>query len=519
MNEIATIFSGLGQVLSPLSLLYLFIGFFVGLIFGALPGLTSMLAIVLLLPMTYSMKLNYALVMCMAVYMSGIYSGSITAITLNIPGAPSAIMTCIEGHQMFQEGKGAKAIGHATIASSIGGSIGALLLIFISPLAVQLALKVRTPGKFSLVLFALVTMVIISADKRKGLITLIFGLVCATIGADKLKAVSRFTFGYTQLLEGIDTTTLIVGAFAISEAIAQSTINNAEYKRLADAANKVKFRRKDFFPTWKEIKQVGVLSYVKNAIIGFFIGVLPGAGAAMAGFVAYVEAKRSSKHPERFGHGTPEGIAAPETANNAVCGGALVPMLSLGIPGDGTTAVLLGVFMVYGIVPGPTLLTDQIQVLSPMYMSLLISAAVMLPLSLFVFGPYYIWIVKINRLILYSAIGIIATMGVYAATSSVFQMGIAVIVAVLMYFLKKQGYPPVPFILGVILGPLLEQYLRTTLTLGHGNPLIFFTEIDSLIFIILTVVFAIWLPRINKKTEKATKNVGDKVEGDSGENA
>lgn len=492
------------QVCEPLSLLYLFIGFFVGVIFGAMPGLTSTLAIALLLPMTYSMPLSRALVMCMGVYMAGIYSGCITAITINIPGTPGAVMTSIEGHAMMKRGEGAKAIGHATIASSIGGAIGALLLIFISPLAVKLALMVRTPGKFSLVFFALIVMVIISKNKYKAVVALALGLACATIGVDKLKTVSRLTFGFTQLVEGIDTTTLIVGAFAISEIIAQALVSNADYEKLGEAANKLKFKRKDFFPSMKELKEVGILTYIKSTIIGFFIGVLPGAGASMASFVSYATAQGSSKNPEKFGTGYPAGIAAPECANNAVCGGALVPMLTLGIPGDGTTAVLLGVFLVYGIVPGPNLLTTRMAELAPMYIALFISAAILMPLSLYLFGPYYLKIVRINRLVLYSAISLAAILGVYAATASVFQMGIALAVGIAMYFLKKEGYPPVPFILGVILGPLCEQYLRTTLTLGQGNIFVFFTEPDSLFFLVLTVVFAIWLPILNKKSEAAS---------------
>lgn len=509
--EIQQIFGAMGSVLEPITLLYLCGGFFVGIIFGSVPGLTSTLAIALLLPMTYSMQLTQALIMCMGVYMAGIYSGCITAITINIPGTPGAVMTSIEGHQMMKRGLGAKAIGHATIASAIGGTIGALLLIFISPVAVRLALLVRTPGKFSLVLFALVVMVVISKDKRKAVVTLIFGLICATIGVDKLKAVSRFTFGFTQLIEGIDVTTLIVGAFAISEILTQTLVNNAEYKAMTDAASSIKFKRREFFPSRKELKEVGIMTYIRSSIMGFFVGVLPGAGASMGGFVSYASAQSTSKTPEKFGTGYATGIAAPEAANNAVCGGALVPMLTLGIPGDGTTAVLLGVFLVYGIVPGPNLLTQRMGDLAPMYMALLFCAAVLLPLSLYLFGPYYLKIVKINRLVLYSSIALIAIMGVFASTASVFQMGISLMIGVLIYLLKQQGYPVVPFILGVILGPLCEQYLRTTITLGNGDLTIFFTQLDSLFFLVITVIFAVLLPKINRKTAVAVSTTAEKA--------
>ena len=498
MGDILTIFQGISVVMQPVSLLYLFGGFFIGIVFGALPGLTSALAIALLLPMTYSMPLQQALIMCMGVYMAGIYSGSITAVTIAIPGAPASAMTCIEGHAMMLQGKGAQAIGHATLASAIGGSIGALLLIFVSPLTVQLALNIRTPGKFSLCLFALATMVFISKDKRKGLITLAFGLMCATIGIDKLKATSRFTFGFSQLVEGIDETTLIVGAFAVSEFISQVKISNSDYKKLTEEADKVKFRRKDFFDVWSDMKEIGIWLYIKSALIGYFIGVLPGAGASMAGFVAYAEAQRTAKHPEKFGHGEPRGIAGPETANNAVCGGAMVPMLAFGIPGDGVTAVVLGVLMVYGIVPGPDILTRQMSLVAPMYAALLISACVLLPVSLMIFGPLYIKIVRINRIVLYSAIAIIAISGVYAATTSVFQMVVAVFVGIAVYFLRQDGYPPVALILGALLGPLFEGYFRRSLSLSL-NSLTIFLQPDSLVFLILTVVFVIFLVRLQKK--------------------
>lgn len=501
MEQFVAVFNSITTVIQPISLVYLVTGFFIGVVFGALPGLTATLAIVLLLPMTYTMPINYALVICMGVYMAGIYSGSITAVTINIPGAPAALMTCIEGHPLMRQGKGAKAIGHVTIASAIGGTIGALLLILVSPVTMELALKIRTPGKFSLIFFAMVVIIMISKDKKKAIISLVFGMIMATVGMDPIKRSLRFTFGIPQLIEGIDITTLIVGAFAISELFSQSMVNNAEYKKMVDDASGAKFKRKDFFPTLKEMKDVGVLTYLKSALIGYLIGVLPGAGASMAAFISYGEAKRSSKHPERFEHGALDGLAAAETANNAVCGGALVPMLSLGIPGDGVTAVLLGVFMIYGIVPGPSMLTSQLDVLGPMYVSLLLSAAVLLPLSLFLVGPYYLKIIRINRLALYSTIALVAILGVYAATLSVFQIGVALLIGVSMFFLAQQKYPNVPFILGVILGPLFERYLRSSLMIGNGNPAIFITQMDSLFFLGLTAVFAFFIKRSNRSEE------------------
>ncbi len=510
MNSLLQILEGFSFLTDPYSILLLSLGFFIGIIFGCLPGLTATLAIVLLMPMTYSMPLSQALVVCAGIYMAGTYSGSISAITLNIPGAPAAMMTSLEGHPMMNRGEGAKAIGSVTIGSAIGGTIGSILLILVAPLTMELALHIRTPGKTALIFFALIVVSLLSDSKAKGLISLVFGCMLSTIGMDVLSNNSRFTFQIPSMLQGIELTTIIIGAFALSELLSQSTVNNKEYKERVDKASSRRFKRKEFFPSFKEMKEIGFLTYLKSALIGYVIGVLPGSGASMAAFVSYAEAKRSSKHPEKYGRGYPEGMVAAETANNAVCGGALIPMLSLGIPGDGVTAVVLGVLMIYGIVPGPTLLANQMADIAPMFIALLFSAMILLPLSLYLFGPFYLKIAKIPRLPLYSSIGLIAILGVYSSTLDFFQMFVALVIGILIYFLGKQHYPKVPFILGVILGPLFELYLRTAMSISNGNPLIFITSFDSLIFLLLTVFFAIFLPRVNNISHERAVAVEEK---------
>ncbi len=503
MSALGQIFDAFTLLGDPTLILVLMFGFLVGVIFGSIPGLTALLAIVLLLPMTYSMSMNASLFMCMGIYMAGMYSGSITAITINIPGAPSGAMTAIDGHEMMKRGEGAKALGHSTIASAIGGTIGVILLIAISPLAIKIALLVKTPGKASLIIFAFIVIASLQGKNwPKAAIMTLFGLVLATVGMGVMRPTQRFTFGTISLLEGLDFVPIVIGAFAISELLTQSKISNADYQKMAAASSGLKIRRKDFFPPWSEIKAVGLWRYVKSALIGYFIGALPGAGGSMAAFVSYAEGKRSSKHPEKYGKGFYEGIACAEGANNAVCGGALVPMLTFGIPGDAITAIVLGVLMIYGVIPGPEILTKQLYLVAPMYAALFFSAAVLMPLSLFLFGPYYIKIVKINRLVLYSSIAAISLTGAYAATYSVFQMFVALGVGVAIYFLRNQDYPSVPFILGALLGPLFEEYFRRVLSLSHNSPLIFFTEPDSLVFLILTVVFVIFLQKFNKAAEE-----------------
>ena len=501
MDILGQILGGFVTLADPMLLANLLIGFFVGLIFAIIPGLTATLAIVLLLPLTYSMPMNAALTMCMGIYMSGMYGGSITAITINIPGAPSSCMTGLDGHVLMKKGLGARAIGHATFASAIGGAIGVILLIAISPFAVKMALAVRTPGKASLLLFAFVVISMMEGKRwLKATVMTVLGLIFSTVGMGVLTPVARFTFGSVNLLEGFDFISIIIGAFAISEMLTQSEVSNDEFKKLAATTANMKIKRRDFLPPWSEFKSIGPWRYLKSSVIGYLIGVLPGAGGSMASFVAYAEGKRSSKHPELYGDGSPEGIAMAESANNAVCGGALVPMLAFGIPGDGVTAVILGVLMVYGIIPGPDILTTQMHMVAPMYAALFIAAVVLLPLSLFLFGPYYIKIVRINRLVLYSGIALISISGAYAATNSVFQMFVTLGIGVIVYFLRKQKFPAVPFILGAMLGPLFEGYFRRVLSISHNSLLIFVTQFDSLFFLLLTVVFVIFLRKFGEES-------------------
>jgi putative tricarboxylic transport membrane protein len=479
--------------------LALVLGFFIGQIFAIIPGLTATHAIVLLLPMPYSMQMNTALCMCMGIYMAGMYGGSITAITINIPGAPSSCMTGLEGYPLMRQGKGAMAIGHASFASAIGGTIGVLLLILISPIAVKAALLVKTPGKASLVLFAFIVICAMQGKGwKKALVMTIIGMVSSTIGMGVLSPTARFTFGSVVLMEGIEFIPVVIGSFAISEVLTQSEMLNREYQKVSDSVKDMKINRKDFLPRWSDLKEIGIVTYIKSSLIGFFIGVLPGAGGSLASFVSYAEAQRSSKHPERFGSGALVGIAASESSNNAVCGGAMVPMLAFGIPGDGVTAVVLGVLMVYGIVPGPDILTRQMHLVTPMYAALLIAACVLIPVSLMLFGPYYIKIVRINRIVLYSSIALIAIIGAYAATSSIFQIVVAVVIGIIVYFMRKEKYPAVTLILGALLGPMFEGYFRRSLSISKNN-LAIFLEPDSLAFLLLTVFFVLFLTKFNKK--------------------
>lgn len=475
------VLSGFATLFQVDTFLYLIAGFLMGLLFGAIPGLTATLAVALLLPFTFAMETTNALVMVMAIFMSGIYGGSITGIIVNIPGAPSGAITTIEGYAMMQRGEGAKALGLDAFASTIGGVIGALVLMFIAVPMSKFALLFQTPDKFSLVLMAVVAVVIVGKESIwKGIVAVTLGLMISTVGFDNMVAQGRFVFGSAELIEGVQLLPAVIGLFAVCELLVQG----GEPHRRASADIRFRPSRRQFIPSLEDIREIGIYTYIKSSIIGVLIGILPGGGASMASFVAYAEAKRASKEPEKYGSGSHEGLAASEAANNAMCGGAVVPLLTLGIPGDSVTAIVFGVLLIHGLIPGPGLLTENIEIISPMFAALFVSA-IFVFLSVIAFGPYYIWLARLNRAVLYGFIAMVAMIGTYASSNSIFQMWVALFVGAFAYLLRLLGYPLVPVLMGVILGPYLEEYLRRALITNDLNPAVFFTNKISLSLLIL----------------------------------
>lgn len=490
MDTFLSYFNGFAALTDPLNFAMLVGGFLIGTFFGAMPGLTSVLAIALLLPVTYQIDVVPALIMCASIFMSGMYSGSITAITINIPGAPSSMMTALDGNKLMKRGKGANALGHAALGSMIGGTLGAVLLMAFMPIAAKVSLLIQTPGKFALIFFALVVIVIVEkGNLAKAAIAMLLGLMIATIGIDELLSVPRFTFGTENLIQGIDLMPLVIGAFAISEILIQAQNWRLEKQIDLDAVNRIKITRRDFIPLWSEVREIGVWVYLKSTIIGYLIGILPGAGGSMAAFVSYIEARRASRKPHEYGNGSREGIAAAESANNAMCGGAFVPMLMFGIPGDPTTAIVLGVLVINGLQPGARLMENQADLISPMFASLIVSALILIPLTLYLLGPLFLKMVTISRGLLYSGIAVVALVGSYVATLSIFQMALSLVLGILAFYMRRQNYSCVAMLLGFILGPDLEQYFRRAMSLSDGDPTIFLTSLDSLFFLGLTAAF------------------------------
>lgn len=471
----------------PEIFIYLILGFAIGIIFGTIPGLTATLAVALLLPLTFGMDPVVALVTIVGIHTAGIYSGGLTGMLINIPGAAGGAVSGKEGYEMTKRGKMAQALGLGAFASMVGGFIGAILLfLLIEPIA-ELSRAFNTPAQFSLVLMAVAIVAVLYTDSIvKGVITTTLGLMLATIGVDSMEPTTRITFDISELAQGIDLLVAVVGIFAIAEIIRQCEIGGKITSSSADELRQL--RRRDFLPDRASIRKAGLKNWVKSPVIGMGSGLLPGAGAAMASLLSYGEAKRSSTNSEEFGKGSIEGLTSAESGNNAMVPGAQVPMLIFGIPGDAVTAIILGVLLIHGLIPGPDLIAEQGATIGPMLAAFAVTPFLVFA-SIFVLGPVYAKIISLNKAMLYSFISMIAVVGVFAATFSQFQLIMVVAVGIITYLLARNGYPQIPFLMGFILGPFLEDYLRTTLVIYQNDVTVFFTDYISLAFLILTVFF------------------------------
>lgn len=504
---IEQIAGGFLSLAHPVTFLHLIGGFLLGLLFGVIPGLTATLAIALLLPFTFGMQVTDALVMVAGIYMAGIYSGSITGITLNIPGAPSGAITTLDGHALMKRGEGSQALSVGALSSAIGGLLGTVVLVALAQPISSVALLFQTPDKFSLVLLAIITVTIVGAGSLlKAAVAMAVGLMISTVGIDPMVPEGRFDFGSYHLIEGVGLLPAVIGLFAVSEMIAQSATPSTLGKAhvLAQAARP---RRREFLPSRELVREMGIFNCLKSSVIGVLVGMLPGGGASMASFIAYAEAKRTARKPDQFGKGSYEGLAASESANNGMCGGAIIPLLTMGIPGDAVTAIIFGVLLIHGLVPGPELLGANFDIIAPMFAALFVSS-ILVFVSVVAFGPLYMRLSTVNRGLLYSFIGLVSMVGVFASSFSIFQMWMALMIGILGFLLRTFGYPVVPALMGVILGPYLEEFLRRSLIVSKGDPTIFLSSPPSAVLLALTLLF-IWLLRVRPiRQEKLKERIG-----------
>mgnify|MGYP001781388005 FL=1 len=476
----------LGNVLAPMSLLWMNIGLAAGIIIGALPGLTGTMGIALLLPLTYGMSSIHGMMLLLGVYCGGIYGGSITAILINTPGTPASAATSLDGYPMAQQGHAKRALHDALAASMIGGLISCVILLTCAPMVAKFALNFGAREYFALSLFGLTIIASVGGKSvLKGLLMGFAGLLLGCVGIDSLEVVSRFTFGNNYLTGGFNIIPVLIGLFAITEIMTKSRdINKAVGTTVAVEEEKVSF--------------ADVLRYkivlLKSSVIGAFIGAVPGTGAAIASFLAYNEAHRTSKHPEEYGMGSEEGLVACESSNNAVTGATMIPLLTLGIPGDTNTAVLLGALTMQGIQPGPMLFTKQANwVYSIMIGMMLVNLFMYLQGRLFVKG--FSNITKISTKIMVPCLVVLCVIGAYAIKYNTFNAAAMVVIGVIGYLLKKLDFPLTPMVIGLVLGNLCESNMRRALLLSRGNWLTFFQSPIACVFLALAV-FMLFFPMI-----------------------
>ena len=478
------------------NILVVAMGLFIGITIGAIPGLNVPMTVALMLPITFQMAPVTGISLLMGVYKGGTYGGSISAILINTPGAPAAAVTCLDGYPMARQGKAGKALRAAIYGSVIGEFVSDLVLITIASQVAMMALKFGPTEKFALVFFALSTIGIVSSEhKLKGIAAGLLGILFYTIGLDPISGSSRFTLGIFNLIGGIPFLPLLIGLFAVSEFFIQ--IERRVSAQGNEAVAPVSKKREDNYVSWKEFK-ANIVTIIRSTLIGIGIGALPGSGSAISAFVSYGAAKNASRHPEQFGKGSLEGVFAAETGNNAVTGGALIPLLTLGIPGDAITAIMLGVFLVHGLVPGPDLFIKSGVIIYAVFIGLMVANV----LHFFIASlglKIFIKLLSISRAVLFSVVIIICVAGAFTANSNIFDVYVMIFFGLLGYVMKKFNFPVAPLLMGYILGSLLETSLVQTLILSDGSVLPFFTRPISLFFVSLTAFFIIWSSFIQKK--------------------
>ncbi len=482
--------SSFATVFTPGNLLLMLAAIVGGLVAGALPGFTATMAVALMIPFTFTMNPTTGLIVLGAIYMSAIYGGSFSAILINTPGTPSSIGTTFDGYPMAKKGEGEKAIVTATVSSVIGGLVGVVALLFLSPPLAQIALKFGPPEYFWVAIFGLTIISSLSSGSlAKGWLGGCIGLLLSAIGIAPIGGDIRFTFDRPELQGGIPLVVALIGFFTIPEILSMV----ARGHKAQVAADYVK-RKGVFWQTTRQVlAQPGNL--LRSSILGTIIGILPGAGGNIANLVAYNETKRASKHPEKFGTGIVDGVIATESSNNATVGGGLIPLLTLGVPGTPVDAVIYGALMLQGLRPGAQLFTENAGIVYAFILSLFVATLLMAPIG--IYGGRWLnrFINKVSLRYLAPAILFLAILGSYAIDNSIPEVFMMLIFGVIAYVLRELGFDAAPIVLGLILGPLAEQGLVQSMLMGTAMAqpwLILFTRPISIILIVLSLVSAAW---------------------------
>jgi len=494
MQGLQELISGMPSLLNAEYLLICLIGVIIGTLVGALPGLGPASGMVLMLPLTFGMDPIAALLLLTSIYQGAMFGGRISAILINVPGDPQAVVTAFDGYPLAKKGKAGFALSISAFASFFGGMFGFVGLVFLMVPITSVALAFGAPEFFSLTLFALiVTSGMMEKKRLKPLIATLFGLLIAGIGIDEASGIERFTFGIVNLWDGIDFIVIVVGLFGLSEVFIGME-ESVDFKKV-----KTKLTLSELFPKVSELLSNG-WSILRGSVVGFFIGTLPGAGGTVSTFMAYTLEKKLSKNPDEFGKGEPKGISGPEASNNSSVGSSLIPLFSLGIPSSGPSAILLGAFMMLGLQPGPFMLEKSGDIIWPVIAGLFIANIMLLILNTAFVPMFTYMMVKIDDY-LKPIITVLCIFGVYTINQSMFDVGMMVVFGIIGYFLRKFNFSIPSLILAVILGPMVESNFVRSLMMSNNNFNIFFTRPISVAFLLMSLI-VLCLPLIRMFFEK-----------------
>ncbi|HNU94439.1 MAG TPA: tripartite tricarboxylate transporter permease [Bacillota bacterium] len=493
MQGLIGLLKAAGSLMSLEPLLLITAGIIVGILAGAMPGVSPSMGVALMVPFTYAMDPSLALVYLAAIYLAANYGGSITAVTINTPGTPSAVVTAFDGYPLAKKGRAGEALGVSLVASFVGGAVGIIVLILFSGPLARVALKFWPAEYFSLSVLGLSTIASMGGQNAiKSAISAVLGLLICTIGMDPVLGVSRFTFGNVNLFDGFEFIPMLIGLLALSEVFAE--VENFDFTA-ESAAGSAKAKWPSLGYYWKLR-----MSMLRASIIGTIVGIFPGAGATIATFISYDVEKRFSSTPEEFGQGMPEGVAAAEASNSASVGGALVPMLTLGIPGSATAAVLMGALMIHNLQPGPELFVKSPELIYKLFASLLIGNIAMLILGL-AGSRLWINVTRVRKQILFPLIFAFAMIGSYAVNSSMWDVMVCLGFGVLGWILKRYGYPLPPLVLGMVLGEMAEVNLRRAVMMA-GPTAILQRPGSVALLVIAALSFAIPILQAKKAKER-----------------
>jgi putative tricarboxylic transport membrane protein len=495
MEAFAALLTGFETALTPINLMWSLVGVTLGTLIGILPGIGPALTIALLLPVTAKLDPTGAFIMFAGLYYGAMYGSSTTSILLNTPGESGSIITAVEGNLMAKQGRGAAALSTAAIGSFIAGTIGTLLLTFLAPVFVKIALRFGPAEYFALMIFAFTAAsALLGTSLSKGLASLFFGLALGLIGIDVLTGQPRLAFGVPALLDGIDIVVIAVGLFAVGEALHIASRRDLREAEVSAVKGSLFMTRTEWARSWKP--------WLRGTALGFPFGVLPAGGTEIPTFLSYFLEKKLSKHPEEFGKGAIEGVAGPEAANNAAVAGVLVPLLTLGLPTSATAAILLVAFQQYGLQPGPQLFTSSGPLVWALIASLYLGNVMLLVLNLPLVG-LWVRLLSLPAPLLYGGIMVFSSLGVYGLNRSVLDLVLLFVIGFIGFLMRRYGFPVAPAIIGLILGPMAEEQFRRALSISQGDASVFLTHPISAFFLFAALaIFA--LPLLFKRFDQGS---------------